>query len=86
MAGAEDPLVSVVNAHMMQWLIPDARLAIDHGLWPSLSRDAAGPIRGRRRIPFKPWEAKRIPSTNLQQTRDLTITFFIGVSFCEALL
>ena len=28
MAGADDPLVPVDNAHVMQWLIPDARLEI----------------------------------------------------------
>jgi len=28
MAGADDPLVPTINARLMQWLIPDARLAI----------------------------------------------------------
>ena len=28
MAGADDPLVPTINAHVMQWLIPDARLEI----------------------------------------------------------
>ena len=28
MAGADDPLVPTINARIMQWLIPDARLAI----------------------------------------------------------
>lgn len=28
MAGADDPLVPIANAHLLQWLIPDARLAI----------------------------------------------------------
>ena len=28
MAGADDPIVPVVNARIMQWLIPDARVAI----------------------------------------------------------
>ncbi len=28
MAGADDPLVPVANAHLLQWLIPDARLEI----------------------------------------------------------
>jgi poly(3-hydroxyalkanoate) depolymerase len=28
MAGADDPLVPVLNAHLMQWLIPNARIEI----------------------------------------------------------
>ncbi len=28
MAGADDPLVPVANAHLLKWLIPDARLAL----------------------------------------------------------
>ena len=28
MAGADDPLVPTINARIMQWLLPDARLAI----------------------------------------------------------
>ena len=28
MAGADDPLIPTINARIMQWLLPDARLAI----------------------------------------------------------
>jgi len=28
MAGGDDPLIPMINARIMQWLIPDARLAI----------------------------------------------------------
>ena len=58
MAGADDPLIPTINARIMQWLIPDARLAIlDCGhLFPHHASRGVGAHRrcvpdGARRTP-----------------------------------
>ena len=51
MAGDDDPLVPMINARIMQWLIPDARIA-DARVRTSVPHHAARAIgRHRRRIP-----------------------------------
>jgi len=66
MAGADDPLVPTINARIMQWLIPDARLEIldcGHLFLVTLAQESArivdqflteattdGPVTSRRRV------------------------------------
>jgi poly(3-hydroxyalkanoate) depolymerase len=76
MAGADDPLIPLANAYLMQWLIPDARLEIldcGHLFLVTRAEESArivesfltapstgGPSRG--------WRARRRPPSALRST------------------
>ena len=82
MAGADDPLVPTINARIMQWLIPDARLAIlDCGhLFLITLPDGVGAHRGclSRRNPTnaarQPGDAHPIPPGDSMNPLDIART------------
>jgi poly(3-hydroxyalkanoate) depolymerase len=71
MAGADDPIVPLANAHLLQWLIPDARLTVldcGHLFLVTLAEESACEVESFLAEPSKsdayPRTAERARSTN----------------------